>query len=854
VTGTKATMNYIGQIGLAEPEGQQWVHKLHYYPGWDAVVAVSHSTAAVYLLESIDDYLLDADAAIAGDVVKKQKGNHATMQALRKRKIAKQRAKEGGRRKGWVRNSYDEEADEVCQGAYQHAPATIHCCEYLATLGTFVTVSNAVADQLAMHSVHLRKDVNFTRRIHVPVKDGSHINVIKEYPQWFTSRAANSAAAAVGDFSGFGGADRAAIAVGLRNGGVQYLQLSADATRRASRVTALTELCYEQVHNDEVTDCLVIPRTGRVLTSSLDGTVAVHIPGQGVLSRYVGHEKGVTTVAYSAAFEVYFSGGFEYHALSWAENLPNSPAFALVDTNNPHSHPLCRIIAVEGTPQVYTVDVSGVVKLFDLRSLKPIDTWRAFDQGRVPLEVSQDVKSSGSRDTFHLGDIGSVCYTGASHRSVLFGAKSLYSFHTETRSADAQRTHDLNTPIHDVHVGRRLMVTCTGEEIRAWSVRNGVELRTQPVKRLTSSPVTVVALDDATGRVFTGHADGGIYCFHAETGVLARRYLKHEMRVRALVLDSVSATLISSSSRGDVYFWDVADRETSATDSLGHLDHLTGSLTPMPRRAFRPLEAPPENLRHVLTPSTPKPARTRILARWAAFRWRTFAAKRRGGNPRLALNPDSGRSTASLVVTRPRGALYLRHPAVQLIPDPRRMTVLALSGKANCRVIDHSGSRAVTTHRMFHGSDTVLTSCAYWPDRSLVVVADAAGGVYAWLCAASLDQPMLLGKWLNRCQISAYSHPLSDFIHDEGDGGEGAGNSREELIEWEEEQDAANEATMKQAQELRLTADDGAMDVSMRSSLGGSATMRGSQRRRLQSMRNARRSRAMSASDSGGGV
>jgi WD40 repeat protein len=830
VTGTRLALKYMGQVELAEPEEQHWLHKLHHFPQWDAVVALSHNTAAVYLTEDIDEYILDSEQhAMSGDVVRRQHGG--SLQERRKA-ARRQRATQSVKRsaveasgKGWAKSTYDEQAEESCKATYLHAPASVHCCEYLSAINCFATVSNSVTDQIGLHSVHLRKEVKFTRRIHAPTRDGSHISVVKEYQHWHRRRGFDAAVLSqlskaqaqqaatrkanedpddeppAIDLNAVINAavqDRTALLLGLRNGGVQLMELAADATRKASRTAALAELAYTQVHTEEVTDCLVVPRTGRVLTGSLDATVAVHTPDGGVCSRYIGHEKGVTTVAYCDAFELFLSGGFEYHALSWAENLPNSPAFALIDSTNPHVQPLCRIIAVEGTPQVYTMDVSGVVKLFDIRSLKAIETWRAFDPGRVPVEVAQDVKSSGSRDTFHLGDVGSACYTGARHRSILIGAKNAYCFHTEARSADAQRTHDMRAPMVGLHVGCRLFLSATQDAVRAWATRDGTEVRTQPMSRYTSSPVSVMTADDSSARVYTGHNDGSINCFHAESAVLLRRYIKHEARVRAIAIDVISHTLISTSSRGDVIVWDLADRESSPVGPLGHLDHLTGSLTPMPSRAYRLLEDAPPNLRDLLQPGTPALPRARILARWVACRWRALVARRRGGNPRLAVNA-AGRAAASLVVSRTRGTVFLRHPGITVIPDSKRMRCMVLSSKANARIIDYSEQRVATKTRMFHGTETELTSCAFWPDRNLAVVADTNGGMWAWLVPDQLEHPILLGKWLNRCQVSANAHPLSAFLRDDEVDDMDVAIAAGDHVDFEVEVNASDEAVMLQA-------------------------------------------------------
>lgn len=307
VTGTRCTLQYMGQVELAEPEGQQWVHGMRYFPAWDAVVALSHATAAVYMIEDINSYLLDVDAAAAGDIVRRNRRD-ANVSWAKRKKLLRQQA-ELARKNPWFRGTMEDVEPDVCKATYLHSPATINCCEYFSSIGVFGTVSNAMPDQLALYSVHLRKDVRFARRVRVPLPANTHISLLRDY--------ASTAPLNLGGIEGVSGAppvtrmpdaDDAISMFGTRDGYAHYFAMAAELSRKTTRHAQLPYLGSHRIHSDEITDAIVLPRSGRVVTTSLDCTVAVHHPGDGKLSSYTGHDKGVYTVAYSNAFEAFITG------------------------------------------------------------------------------------------------------------------------------------------------------------------------------------------------------------------------------------------------------------------------------------------------------------------------------------------------------------------------------------------------------------------------------------------------------------------------------------------------------------------------------------------------------------------
>eukprot|EP00660_Eupelagonema_oceanica_P005173 gene5173-12131_t len=145
-------------------------------------------------------------------------------------------------------------------------------------------------------------------------------------------------------------------------------------------------------HHSALTDFLFLPNDEqRIVTASLDGAIscmdleksyprgpaAAHQPGERVAppamachKRDIGrHGNGVLHLAYNELAQLLVSVGYEKNAYCW------SPSAAmhreeLHDLTKPHRAPLVGVCSIAGTPQVVTADTAGMLKVWDLRTLR----------------------------------------------------------------------------------------------------------------------------------------------------------------------------------------------------------------------------------------------------------------------------------------------------------------------------------------------------------------------------------------------------------------------------------------------------------------------------------------------------
>ncbi|CUG87908.1 WD40 repeat-containing protein, putative [Bodo saltans] len=541
--------------------------------------------------------------------------------------------------------------------------------------------------------------------------------------------------------------------------------LDADQIKRSHKF----QTSVVKLHRDAVTDMVVLPRSQRVVSCGLDGKIFGFAPGEDCergSTQYVGHKRGVLSMAYSNGYEVFVSGGFEYFALCWAENLPRSPAFKLEDQVQPHQYPICSVLAVPRTPNVYTVDTSGVIKVFDVRTLKALGSWGAFDIGRVPTHVMHDVMLGEPSSEFSTSSqpdklISSACYTGSKHRSIIVACRGVHRYMTESRNGDADRSLDLADPMIAVSIGTCSILTAGATIVRIWSIASGRITATHRTVRYSPSNVSSALVDDAGAKVITGHCDGLINVFQRDSGMLLRRYRFHDGKILYVKLDELHGVIFASCNRGQLSFW--RDRDC-ASSSRGRYAH-TSLLKPVEEMFTRRWTELPAEVNHEVVHRNdsihPCALSRWTINRWCAFVQRQALARQGQGAPADVIRP----------IRTPNAFFNLFFPSRACSVSPQSFRIAVLSSKTVCRVIDYSVMPPKVTHSLFHGRDRPLISVGLHETKNICVVSDGHGAMFVWLltqdCAATL-----LCSTFNKCLVSSYSHPHEEFREVDNEGEE----------------------------------------------------------------------------------
>ena len=152
---------------------------------------------------------------------------------------------------------------------------------------------------------------------------------------------------------------------------------------------------HHRNHTQPILALKQIPHTSdKFLSASLDATVV-----QWNISRlssppiiYKGHEKGVYSIAYIDSYRMIASAGFEFIIRCWMEGQPLVRPFELKDLKNENAHKsgIVLVESVPGTPQVISCDSNGLAKIWDLRTMLPVQTFNICPEGyRSSSEISE---------------------------------------------------------------------------------------------------------------------------------------------------------------------------------------------------------------------------------------------------------------------------------------------------------------------------------------------------------------------------------------------------------------------------------------------------------------------------------
>ncbi|OEH79906.1 wd g-beta repeat-containing protein [Cyclospora cayetanensis] len=155
-----------------------------------------------------------------------------------------------------------------------------------------------------------------------------------------------------------------------------------------------SEITSKKAHNDFVTKILHSPGERVFVTASADSTMKIWdaqlLECKQVLT---GHTRSVTSIALSKDYNCLISAGLDQNAMVWSPCNLKKPVCHL----RGHPYSLCGVVVVPGTPQVVTADVSGTLRLWDLRNFRSFQT---FGGSMQSLTSSCDQTSNRSRKEY----------------------------------------------------------------------------------------------------------------------------------------------------------------------------------------------------------------------------------------------------------------------------------------------------------------------------------------------------------------------------------------------------------------------------------------------------------------------
>eukprot|EP01062_Namystynia_karyoxenos_P015459 TRINITY_DN15602_c0_g1_i1.p1 TRINITY_DN15602_c0_g1~~TRINITY_DN15602_c0_g1_i1.p1 ORF type:complete len:1630 (+),score=423.90 TRINITY_DN15602_c0_g1_i1:87-4892(+) len=232
------------------------------------------------------------------------------------------------------------------------------------------------------------------------------------------------------------------------------------------------------------------------------------------------HHNGCTSLCFNESAQVLCSVGYERAVYVWTP-FSGQNREELEDNINPHRGNIVNVCEVKNTPQVLTADVTGLVKLWDLRMMRAVQSfgcgwttqathtpWRADDyplSGLCYVPALSGIIVSRGRRVF-------------THTQMLDGTTPVPpSFKSQT--GIASQAPDQGAAAHvRINATQRSFVVAAGRTVRVWGSDEGRLIAAH--HDISALDISAFCLDDWGRRFYYGTQSGEVACHVFRTGAL----------------------------------------------------------------------------------------------------------------------------------------------------------------------------------------------------------------------------------------------------------------------------------------------------------------------------------------------
>jgi WD40 repeat protein len=287
-----------------------------------------------------------------------------------------------------------------------------------------------------------------------------------------------------------------------------------------SFITPIKTVATDRTHTSALTHLEVLSTDGSVLSASMDPRLIIQEPTKHtVVADFVGHRGAINATAHCPEYNLLVSGGFDNDLFLWTmqgqrrgarEHCSVRPLTALTDEELPHKPPIVMVATVPGTPQILSLDVTGLLKVWDLR------TYGCAQSRHVDPRYLQ----SPTRDGGFSGGVyipsrkAMVTYTSQHVRPVVY---------TNKGSAYNKATADEVIVAMQYSAAADNLVTATQTAVQSWELRTGVKSSEVSVGAEVHGEVTAFGIDAMGRKVIVGHRGGLVSFFNTSNGRCAGR-------------------------------------------------------------------------------------------------------------------------------------------------------------------------------------------------------------------------------------------------------------------------------------------------------------------------------------------
>eukprot|EP00357_Protocruzia_adherens_P001233 CAMPEP_0115009238 /NCGR_PEP_ID=MMETSP0216-20121206/22477_1 /TAXON_ID=223996 /ORGANISM="Protocruzia adherens, Strain Boccale" /LENGTH=921 /DNA_ID=CAMNT_0002376975 /DNA_START=26 /DNA_END=2791 /DNA_ORIENTATION=+ len=218
-----------------------------------------------------------------------------------------------------------------------------------------------------------------------------------------------------------------------------------------------------------------------------------------------GHKKGVLSLDWSDEHNVMFSAGLDHDANAWNPYVKEK-IFSLKG----HTHSLVGVKVLPNTPQIITGDISGIFKVWDIRTSTCIQTFNCNS---------------------YCNDVGCFSLTYPTKRIVVGGRKMYFYDYNEPKDHHlADENACLNILYNEVFF---IFITVHPKCVKTWDACTGK--LSNVFRDLTKGELTCASLDNRLRKLFIGDNLGKVFTIDVKNGAKMKKFVRHSEDTSSLV-------------------------------------------------------------------------------------------------------------------------------------------------------------------------------------------------------------------------------------------------------------------------------------------------------------------------------
>ena len=300
-------------------------------------------------------------------------------------------------------------------------------------------------------------------------------------------------------------------------------------------------------HSSFINDIIIVESHNFIVACDLEGVISLwNLNTLEHKQDLKGHSKGVLSLCWLEDRNLLLSSGYEHEVYIWDIVVGKK-----INSLQGHSQSLIGIKIFPGTPQIITGDVSGIFKVWDLRSMNLVQTFS------IPTSINKRANS--------------FVVTTIYKKRIIIGADKVYFYdYEESKEGNLVDSKSCIAVLYNEIF--KTFVTVHIDSIKIWKVETGELVNV--FRDLTNHEISTVCFDYRKRKLFIGDVEGNLILINILNGVQMKYFTPHHDYISSMTYYSEGKKFMSASWDGSIK---VHDDDTS--EEKGQLLSVFGNIS-----------------------------------------------------------------------------------------------------------------------------------------------------------------------------------------------------------------------------------------------------------------------------------